>query len=120
MVERGADTSREHHAPEGVRTEHLVRDIMQRAAPELRRRRSVTSVSLAMSRWRRTILAGAVGLTAAAVCAVMVLDPNGRELEASDPSLTEAVLPSGIAAWLGGTEEVDPFVMVAAFAEVSR
>ncbi|HUP51148.1 MAG TPA: hypothetical protein VM198_01630 [Longimicrobiales bacterium] len=102
-----------------ARTERLVREIMQHATPELQRRRSSRGVVIAISRWRRAILTGSAGLFAASFAALLLLSDDG-ELQVTDPVLTEAVLPAEITEWLNGSDDLDPFLMVAAFEEVSR
>jgi hypothetical protein len=118
MVEHRPSPSTENVGAD-ERTERIVSDIMRRAAPELRRR-APAGVASTMSRWRRGILAGAAGLAAASLCALFLVDSNRTEVQGSEPVLTEAVLPPGIAEWLGSSEGLDPLRMIAAFEEVAR
>ncbi len=79
------------------RWQSLVARINERARPILAARRR-ESVAGTLDGWRRPVLAGAVALAAAAV-AVLVLLPAANDA-AAEPTLSEAVVPWSVAAWV--------------------
>ena len=96
------------------RWEALVGAIMERAGPILAARRQQTLAGT-LSGLHRPVLAGSVGLAAAAV-AVLILLPGG-DATSAEVSLAEVVMPRSVAAWIDGGDAPTAIELVDAVAE---
>ena len=82
------------------RWEQLVARINEAAAPVLEARRPISLLQMVTS-WRRPLAWGSAGLVAAAAMSLLLV-PTPTPSDA-DVTLTEAVMPWAVAAWMDGS-----------------
>lgn len=101
-----------------ARWEALVGGIVQRATPELERRRGSATLSSAVLHWARPALSAAA--TIAVLLSVSLAMARSGTAPGNDASLAGALVPEELAAWL--MEGYQPTVteVVAALEEVVR
>jgi hypothetical protein len=101
------------------RWEMLVRAIVDDGTQELAQRRAEQRVLATLDTWSRKSFYAPVAMAAAAAALLLWAGPVSRD-QVPAPTLTEAVAPITVAAWLSTEFEVDPLMLALALTQEDR